>query len=808
MTERIYMNRNWEFTEQFTEEFLQRRETEDNVELVQLPHTVKETPFHYFDESIYQMNAGYRKVFLAPGEWKDRKVQLTFEGVAHEAQVYLNGNLVALHRCGYTAFTITLDPYLYYGEENVLVVCVDSRENMNIPPFGYVVDYMTYGGIYRDVYLTLEDGLYAKDIYVRTNYAPHADGSRDLLVEMFLDHAPENETVVHSIYPWQDPAAEKVIGKQKVTQQKLHFEYQIKDVQAWDVEDPNLYVLVTRICDGDTVISQKEVRFGFRQMEFKADGFYLNGKKIKIFGVNRHQSFPYVGYAMPDSMQKADAEILKNELSLNAVRTSHYPQSHAFLDRCDELGLLVFTEIPGWQHIGDEQWKEQAKQNTKEMVLQYRNHPSIFLWGVRINESADDDAFYKETNRIAHCYDPDRATGGVRCIEQSHLYEDVYTYNDFIHDGKARGAKPKKKVTSNMDKAYLVSEYCGHMYPTKSFDWEEHRVEQLMRHATILDDIRGQEDIAGSFAWCMFDYNTHKDFGSGDRICYHGIMDMFRNKKLAAYLYESQGEEQDVLEITSSMDIGEHPGCNRGKIYVVTNADSVKMYKNGRFVAEFFHKDSPYQHLKHGPIFLNDYIGEELKQENFRPGQEAAVKQILNEVAITGMGKLSKKSMLQALKAVIGYRMRFSDAVELYNRYIGDWGGSVTTYQFEAIRDGKVVKTQQRGPMQQMRLWAKADHSFLKETKTYDVAAIRIQAQDENGNVLPFANEVVTFETEGPVEVIGPKTVSLQGGMFGTYIRTRQVERKENAVLRICSEQMGTVELRFEVCKEMCKEIL
>lgn len=154
---------------------------------------------------------------------------------------------------------------------------------------------------------------------------------------------------------------------------------------------------------------------------------------------------------MPKSMQRLDADILKRELGANAVRTSHYPQSHYFIERCDEIGLLVFTEIPGWQHIGDAAWKDQAVENVRDMVKQYRNHTSIILWGVRINESQDDDAFYRRTNEAAHEFDDSRPTGGVRANRKSSLLEDVYTYNDFVHDGKAKGCEPKKNVTSDME---------------------------------------------------------------------------------------------------------------------------------------------------------------------------------------------------------------------------------------------------------------------------------------------------------------------------------------------------------------------
>ena len=139
------------------------------------------------------------------------------------------------------------------------------------------------------------------------------------------------------------------------------------------------------------------------------------------------------------------------------MRTSHYPQSRHFIDRCDELGLLVFTEIPGWQHIGGDAWKWQAVRNTEEMVRQYRNHPSVILWGVRINESADDDTLYAETNRTAHELDPSRPTSGVRCIKKSHLLEDVYAYNDFVHCGTNRGCDTKKSVTPDISKPYLIS---------------------------------------------------------------------------------------------------------------------------------------------------------------------------------------------------------------------------------------------------------------------------------------------------------------------------------------------------------------
>ena len=182
-----------------------------------------------------------------------------------------------------------------------------------------------------------------------------------------------------------------------------------------------------------------------------------------------------------------------------------------------------------------------------------------------------------------------------------------------------------------MNKPYFISEYNGHMFPTKTFDWEEKRAEHAIRHAKVINDVALEKDIAGSFGWCMFDYNTHKEFGSGDRICYHGVMDMFRNPKLAAYVYATQQEKTTVLELSSTMDIGEHPGCNRHDIYIFTNADSVKMYKNDRFVKEYSSKDSKFTGLKHGPILIDDYIGDAIiENENMSVNQAKAITELLN----------------------------------------------------------------------------------------------------------------------------------------------------------------------------------
>ena len=466
----------------------------------------------------------------------------------------------------------------------------------------------------------------------------------------------------------------------------------------------------------------------------------------------------------------------------------------------------MFTEFPGWQHIGDDAWKEQAVDNVKDMIVQYRNHPSIILWGVRINESVDDDPFYERTNKVAHMLDPTRQTGGVRCYKKGSFLEDVYTYNDFSHEGKKKGCEKKSDVTSDEERPYLISEYNGHMYPTKAFDWEEHRMEHARRHANVLDEVAAHDNICGSFGWCMFDYNTHKDFGSGDRICYHGVMDMFRNPKLAASVYASQQEEYPVLELSSSMDIGEHPGCNRGDVFLFTNADSVRMYKNDTFIREFAAAQSPYRHLLHGPVKVDDYVGDLLEiKENMPPLKAEAVKELLNEVARVGLYGMSKRMYLKAGRLMLQYKMKMTDAVELYNKYIGDWGGESTVYRFDAITDGEVVASLTKAPMKSQKLMVDVSHTGLCEGKSYDVAAIRFKLTDENGNQLPFANDPIALSVSGQIALIGPSVVASQGGMFGCYVKS--MGQEGNGKLTLTLQNGDKTEIDFTVGVRKVDEI-
>ena len=821
------MNRGWLFSDEFSTAMTEKNYCGE-MEEVNIPHSFATSPFNSFSPQLYQKLCAYRKSFATQENWAGKKVILTVAAAAHKSEVYLNGKLLKTHSCGYTSFSTDLtDALLPAGEENVLCIKVDSRETLDQPPFGFVIDYMTYGGIYRDVYIEVKNAVFIEDVFVTTK--KNAFTSRVTLNACDEEAKNLGYMIQQEVFAWQegygwedDYANFAELGEEDflasvtcgIRGKTTLTSGVASGVMQWNLESPTLYCLRTALLDSaGNEVDSKTVRFGFREIRFDSTGFYLNGIKVKLRGLNRHQSFPYVGYAMPKMMQKEDADILKYELSLNEVRTSHYPQSRHFVDRCDEIGLLVFTEIPGWQHIGtSSEWRCQAIENVRDMVLQYRNNPSVFLWGVRINESQDDEELYQKTNALCKSLDPSRPTGGVRFLKKSQLLEDVYTYNDFSFAGwnlaggssnsgslasgnfasvkfarklvkKTAALEPKKKVTKTK-KGFMVTEYNGHMFPTKSFDAERIRTEHALRHAAVLDALASSKDHAGASGWCAFDYNTHKDFGSGDYVCYHGVMDMFRNPKLAAFVYKSQGKAEevgDVLEVSSSMDIGDYPAGAIGSVWAFTNAESVRLYVNECFVKEYSaKKNSPFTHLLHAPILIDDFVGDRLVSEcGIKKGDSERIKRILFAVRDHGMNRIPLVIRLSLLYLLAKRAVSVKKLWELYGKYVTNWGSSSVQYKFEAVRDGKVVATCIKTASSDVFVKATAKRTLLVEDESYDLASVNLCACDQCGNLKPYCQEAVSLRTEGAIELVGPSVLSLKGGMAAAYVKSR-ICNKEN----------------------------
>ncbi len=793
---KINLNYDWHYKSDYNENYLESSFDDSGFELVNIPHTNKILDYNNFDETEYQFVSCYRKKLYIASELRGKALLLKFEGASSYAEVYLNGSFIGEHSGGYTPFEIDISDKVQYGKYNLMVVVCDSTEQEDIPPFGKVIDYLVYGGIYREVWLEIREKAYIKNIFIRTYDVLASEKTLDIDIELsqayedmyveFTINDAEKRLVSRFVYPMGNSVWGNTRGK-------------VSNVRIWDIENPVLYTLEARLIINHIVIDSWETRFGFREAVFRPEGFYLNGKKIKLIGLNRHQSYPYVGYAMPESAQKKDADLLKYELGVNLVRTSHYPQSRHFLDRCDEIGLLVFEEIPGWQHVGNEKWKELSCQNVRDMILRDRNHPSIVLWGVRINESADSDEFYRNTNRIAHELDNTRQTGGVRNFKDSNLLEDVYTYNDFMHNGSNLALELPSKVTKT-NAPYLVTEHNGHMFPTKRFDNESRRLEHALRHMRVLNTMMGSSRISGAIGWCMSDYNTHKDFGSGDRICYHGVSDMFRIPKLAWYVYASQQDLVPVLELSSSMDIGEYSGGDIGAVYAFTNCDYIRLYKDNEFINTFYPDRKQFPKLKHAPIKIDDFIGDLLtKYENITGKDSLRMKSVLRDVSKFGMN-LPFGSKLLMGRLMLKYKLSMDDGMRLFGTYVSNWGGQRISFRFEGYKNGELVKSVTKSTLETSCLKVEADSSVLVEAETYDVTRIVLKATDQNGNTMSYANDAMTIETEGPIEIIGPKCIALIGGVRALWIKTKGSSGK--GILKIKSEKYGNYQRLFEVIKK------
>ena len=757
-------NEGWLFAPTF-DPALVRPECQPELTPVRLPHTVKVLPYNYCNENEYQRLCGYRREFFAPKEWEGRTVLLTFGSIAHDATVFCNGRRLFHHGCGYTSFTVDLTCALRLGQKNVVAVRCDCREDLNIPPFGGQMDQLTYGGIYRAVCLDIKESAYLRDVFIEAKAAG----------DFRIYSSTVGETVGCTLQAEiRSPAGSRALYNGVLS---LPITGTLNGVHPWSVEHPTLYTLTVRLIRPgtgglpDRVLDEKTLRFGFRTLQLVAGGLYLNGQRVELRGLNRHQSYAYQGYAMPDSIQRLDAQILKKQLGCNAVRTSCYDP--AFLDACDELGLLVFAEMPGWQHVGDDSWKAQALQNCREMVCQCRNHPSIFLWGARVSGSADDEAFCKRTNEAIHRLDPTRPTGGTHQRRKGLLLEDVYAYNDYSYRGRGTGCEPRAAVTPDTRKGYLISEFGGQQFPTKAFDDESHRLMHALRIAAVLNDTIAQQGVAGSFGWCMADYNTHREFGSGDRICYHGVLDLFRNPKLAAAVYASQkiprAPSDIVLEVSSGMVLGDLPEGMAGACWVFTNAESLRLYRDNDFVAEFApDRRGRFAALPHPPIEVNDFVGSLLeKYEGLDHAVAPQVAAILNEMRRDAM-ELSPLSRARMLSL----RLSWNDLVQMYYKYIGVLGSPSAVYRFEAVWHGRAVRTVVREPVQSVRLECTVHNPLLTDGPTWDCAAVSLRAIDQNGNLLPYCSEAVQLWVEGPLQILGPSVVPLRGGMAGTYLAT------------------------------------
>ena len=724
------INRGWRYSRTFSEAGTARNFNDLHFETVVLPHSNLPLPWHAFTEQDYCFTSLYRRELKLPADTVGRRTFIDFDGAMVASTVYMNGKRLGEYRGGYTPFSFEITDLIDHHGKNVLAVALDSSERKDIPPFGGDVDYLTFGGIYREVFVRVVPQLALANVYaqpVNVMSAPQLDthlylnrsaaakpGKLSVRVELrdgdrVVAHTTEDiETPpVSAAVPASDAGQAQGAQPFKDADKPAHTVSltSLTGIELWDLRSPKLYTVHVSLLDDGRETDTMTRRIGFREATFTDHGFSLNGKIIKLHGLDRHQTFPWVGQAMPGRVQRQDVHVLRHDMHCNIVRTSHYPQSSHFLDGCDEMGLMVLEEIPGWQHTGDLAWQDIAVDNVRRMVTRDWNHPSVILWGVRINESNDNHDFYTRTNAMAHSLDSGRQTGGIRNRSESELLEDVFTINDFGFPLRAP-SHPR----------YLNTEFVGHTFPTKTIDSKEHLQEHFIRHARVHNQLASNPQYAGGIGWCAFDYTTHARFGSGDRICYHGVMDIFRTPKPAAYLYKSMCDpaEEVVLEPAFHWANNDEQG-GLTTCMIASNCDHIKIFgrhgkEEWRLLLESDPDRTQFPHLPYPPFTTE--LGRRQR----------------------GWGDIRIDGFIQG-KQVISRTM----------------SGSGVDHAFRLVPD---------------------DTTLLADGA--DTTRIVLRSEDEFGNIRPFAADAISFDVTGPATIVGDNPFGLIGGTGAIWLRAGQ----------------------------------
>ena len=606
----------WLFGGRYVEGAEQPGFDDGGFERVTLPHTVTGLSWDNWDPASWEGVWVYRKHVAGAGVAAGR-VLVAFDGVMTNAIVVLNGWTAGTHAGGYLPWTAELTSYLTEGD-NVLAVIVDARW-LDVPPDAEPagpssMDYLQPGGIYRDVTLHIVPEIYLEDVFVRPQNV--LSSGRDIKIQATVNAAvaPDGNTVAITATLLDGT---RVLAAARTTAEITGTGTstvgltigQIGAVTYWSPENPKLYTVQTTLsygrAGGHSSAHTVTTTIGFREAVFTEDGFYLNGGRYQIFGLNRHQMFPYLGMAAPPRLQRRDAQILKNELNCNMVRCSHYPQSPHFLDACDELGIMVWEEPPGWGHMGDAAFQAGVLDNVRDMVVRDRNRPSVVIWGTRLNETGNYPALYAQARQIAYACDGSRqTTGAVAFHTTAGWAEDVFSYDDYhLAGGEPDLLPPVPGVP------YLISEAVGALNPT--YRWSDPPsvlADQAFAHALAHDQAQSDPRYSGVLAWAGFDYySATRNRKNWNTLRTPGVIDTFRVPKPGAAIYQSQADPvtRAVIVPVFFWDSRSAPaGPGPGSMFA-TNCDRLEIFAGGIHLATATSDRQRFGHLAHPPAFAD-----------------------------------------------------------------------------------------------------------------------------------------------------------------------------------------------------------
>jgi beta-galactosidase len=611
-------------------------------DVVTVPHTVVPLSWELWDSSAWEKVWAYRRT-LSVDRRPDERVFIDFDAAMTAATVSLNGKVLGEHFGGYLPFGWEITDDVTDGD-NQLTVILDSRFNINVPPNittaapSSAVDYAQPGGLHRDVWLRFEPRAFISDVALSNFDVMDAAARRTSAVVSVDSTSALSDAVVAVSLTDADgtvlSTASRTVNLGKgVTQVPLDLT-QLELVELWDVDSPTLYTIVAVLEINGATEYRAERRTGYREARFELDGFYLNGRRRYLLGVNRHGYFPFAAFAMSDRVHRRDVEIIRNELNCLMVRCAHYPQTESFLDACDELGLLVWEESPGWQHVGDSIWQERAVSEIEAMIRRDRHRPSIVIWAARLNETNDRPDFYARTEALVKNLDPTRATSGTMhgAYSRDAIFQhDVFSYDDYETRLDDQGRRRPDLLPPVDDRPYLISEtVSARSSPTTFYRrWEHPRIQehQALDYANMHNDAMGDPRYLGALAWSAFDYHTVTN-NHYRHVKFSGLGDVFRILKPGAAIYRAQVDPtvRVVIEPAFSWETtfrGSHEYDGRlemapwdpgDEAMICSNCDRLEVYLDDVRVSVAYPDRDRFPHLPYAPTFVDLRIGADVPE--------------------------------------------------------------------------------------------------------------------------------------------------------------------------------------------------
>ena len=546
---------------------------------VDLPHSFNAQNTFVPVRGYYRGIGWYRKHFTLSPEQASRKVFLEFGAAYSVADLWVNEHHLGQYMGGYTGFSADATEFVKPGD-NLVAVKVTNVHDPDVLPGKDIPDYDLYGGLYRKAALVIKNRLYIPQYGIRVTTPQVAESAAvaHVAVGVRNDNADQRTCTVkvQVIDPAGKTVGEKVLTAPLAPGAEKTLEITsdpLANPALWSVDAPRLYSAHVQLDDGATPSDEDTATFGFRWYQFKVnDGFFLNGKRLQLRGMNRHQDYPGLGNALLRRLQVRDVEILK-ATGANFVRLSHYPQHPVFLDTCDRLGILVYEEIATWQYIGGEQFMRNAEAMMRQMIARDANHPSIILWGL-MNEGRSQPMF-ERLQRVARASDPTRLT--------------IYAENN-PGEGKKLGTVDVPDVlginyeTNRIDEVHALLPNCKLVTSEHSnagarrgdLDAEMKQIDQVKANLDILESRRY---MAGSTLWCMPDYGT--DYWPVWPEQHSGALDSTRLPKELWYYLKSRWTQEPMVHLCGHWTWPGDEGKPR-TVTVVTNCRSVELFLGGR----------------------------------------------------------------------------------------------------------------------------------------------------------------------------------------------------------------------------------